>query len=85
MSYEVQTLTICDGWVNTWTSDGDPEYFATYEEAEFALHEFLADMREAREYGDIKDDYDAEDYRIAKVDMPWQEQFDKFFIRKLGD
>lgn len=85
MRYEVQTLTICDGWINTWTSDGDPEYFDTYEEAECALHEFLADIKEAREEGFFADDYEGEDYRIAKVEMGWEEQFDRFFIRKLGE
>jgi len=84
MRYEVQTLTICDGWINTWTSDGDPEYFSTYEEAECALHEFIADMVRAKADGEIEDEYEAEDYRIAKLDMGWEEQFDKFFIRKLG-
>jgi len=84
MRYEVQTLTFADGWVNTWTSDGNPEYFNTYEEAECALHEFLVDIQEAVAEGYITEEYDGEDYRIAEVNMGWEEQFDKFFIRKLG-
>lgn len=85
MRYEVQTLTVCDGWINTWSCDGDPEYFSTYEEAECALHEFIADMVRAKADGEIEDEYEAEDYRIAKVEMGWEDQFDKFFIRKLGN
>jgi len=84
MRYEVQTLTFADGWTNTWSCDGDPQYFDTYEEAECALHEFLADIKEAVADGYMTEEYEGEDYRIAEVNMGWQEQFDKFFIRKLG-
>jgi len=84
MKYEVQTLTWADGWVNTWSINGDPEYFDTYEDAEFALHELLADINEAYEEGFMSDNYDPSDYRISVVDLNWVEQFDQFFIRKLG-
>jgi hypothetical protein len=84
MKYEVQTLTWADGWVNTWSIDGDPEYFDTYEDAEFALHEMLADIKEAVALGDMEELYDPSDYRIAIADLSWTDQFDQFFIRKLG-
>jgi hypothetical protein len=84
MKYEVQTLTWVDGWVNTWSINGDPEYFDTYEDAEFALHELLKDIHEAYEEGFMSDDYDRSDYRISIVDLNWTDQFDQFFIRKLG-
>jgi hypothetical protein len=84
MKYEVQTLTWADGWVNTWSIDGDPEYFDTYEDAEFALHEMLADIKEAVALGDMEEPYDPSDYRIAIADLSWTDQFDQFFIRKLG-
>jgi hypothetical protein len=84
MKYEVQTLTWLDGWVNTWSINGDPEYFDTYEDAEFALHELLKDIHEAYEEGFMSDDYDPSDYRISIVDLSWTDQFDQFFIRQLG-
>jgi hypothetical protein len=84
MKYEVQTLTWLDGWVNTWSINGDPEYFDTYEDAEFALHELLKDIHEAYEEGFMSDNYDPSDYRISIVDLNWTDQFDQFFIRKLG-
>jgi hypothetical protein len=84
MKYEVQTLTWADGWVNTWSLNGDPEYFDTYEDAEFALHEMLADIKEAVALGDMEEPYDPSDYRIAIADLSWTDQFDQFFIRKLG-
>jgi hypothetical protein len=31
--YEVQTYTLCDGWINTWTVDDKPETFECYEDA----------------------------------------------------
>ena len=84
MKYEVQTLTWADGWVNTWSINGDPEYFDTYEDAEFALHEMLADIKEAVALGDMEEPYDPSDYRIAIADLSWTDQFDQLFIRKLG-
>jgi len=84
MKYEVQTLTWADGWVNTWSINGDPEYFDTYEDAEFALHELLSDINEAYEEGFMSDNYDPSDYRIAVANLNWVEQFDQFFIKRLG-
>jgi hypothetical protein len=46
--YEVQTWTICDGWINTWSIIEDhaaiPETFANRKEAQEALDEFLSDI-----------------------------------------
>jgi hypothetical protein len=48
--YEVQTWTLCDGWVNTWTVSDEhgcrPETFATREAAMAALAEFLCDIQD---------------------------------------
>ena len=60
--YEVQTHTLCNGWVNCWsihTAEGSfPATFLTYDEAA----EELQDLLEA--WGD---DYSLDDYRIVKV------------------
>ena len=42
--YEVQTYTICDGWVNTWSDDGTPTVFKSFGEALDAIDEHLADL-----------------------------------------
>ena len=78
--YEVQTWTLCDGWINTWSISqeaGDniftdvPETFATREEAQQALDEFLSDIQSEIDAGQCSADegYDAEDYRIAEVQI----------------
>ena len=71
MKYEIQTFTLCDGWVNTWTVhhvDGTstPETFSTEEEAQAALDEFFADIQEEIDAGQRETDegYDREEFRI---------------------
>ena len=71
MRYEIQTFTLCDGWVNTWTvHHGDrtsaPETFTTKEEAQAALDEFFADIQEEIDAGQREPDegYDREEFRI---------------------
>lgn len=59
MTYEIQHHTLCQGWVNTWQlDDGSLETFATKEEAEAALQEFLADT------ADCEAPYEADEFRI---------------------
>lgn len=67
--YEIQYCTVCDGWVNTWTIDGKPETFETYNLAAAALDDFLEEIEDdivtgerPREFG-----YDREDFRIHKI------------------
>jgi hypothetical protein len=73
--YEVQTWTLCDGWINTWSiceEAGDiPETFATREETYAALCEFLADIQAEIDAGQRSADegYDADDYRVAEVQV----------------
>jgi len=43
--YEVQTYTICDGWVNTWLCDNTPEFFETFTEAVHAMEDHLINMK----------------------------------------
>jgi|CXWL01.1.fsa_nt_gi hypothetical protein len=79
--YEVQTWTLCDGWINTWSiieEAGDniftdiPETFPTREEAQQALDEFLSDIQSEIDTGQRSADegYDAEDFRIVQVAVP---------------
>ena len=78
--YEVQTWTLCDGWINTWSISEEgaddtytevPETFATREEAQQALDEFLSDIQEEIDAGQREPDagYDPEDFRIAEVQL----------------
>jgi hypothetical protein len=72
--FEIQTLTLCDGWTNTWTihhEDGssEPERFATKAEAQAALDEFLAEIAEEIAIGIREPDqgYDWQDFRIVAL------------------
>ena len=76
--YEVQTWTLCDGWINTWSINEEaadnrftdrPETFATRQEAQEALDEFLADIQSEIHAGqrDADDGYDPEGFRIEQV------------------
>ena len=71
MRYEVQTNTVCDGWVNTWTEEVDgveqPMIFATVQEAKDELDDFIADAEEAFANGDLGDPYTINDYRIVPI------------------
>lgn len=72
MRYEIQTYTVCDGWINTWTVEQDngnsePEYFDSYEDAIDALDEFFDDVHEAYQQGWLETKYRPEEFRIAEV------------------
>ena len=67
--YEIQTFTLCDGFVNTWTYDDKaPVTFATYAEAERELQEFLDELTDAFVCGNIEDAPEADDYQIVGVE-----------------
>ena len=76
MSYEVQTFTLCDGWVNTWRiehHDGTVEYetFASNAEAQAALDEYLDDLWDEITAGQTHPvAFDTDRYRVAKVGAP---------------
>lgn len=61
--FEVETHTVCEGWVNCWSVSDEngsaPQTFATKEEAEKELADFLNDAADM--------DYDRADYRIVRV------------------
>lgn len=44
--YVVLTNTFCDGWVNTWSADGQPHVFNSWAEAQAELDNFLLDSKE---------------------------------------
>lgn len=62
--YEVQTYTICDGWVNTW-HDGkeNPTRYETFKHALEAIDEHLQEME------DEGMDEDRNTYRIKFVEV----------------
>lgn len=72
--YEIQTFTLCDGWINTWFIIEDdntqtPETFATETEAQDALDEFLDEIQEEIDAGQRAQDegYSPEDFRIMPI------------------
>lgn len=78
MRYEVRQYTLCDGWVNTWSDDKGPMTFATVEEAQAEIDEFLADIQADIDAGDREpeDGYSADEFMIAPVDEPSNESAD---------
>lgn len=62
--WEVQTDTLCDGWVNTWSVDERPLTFDSRKEAAAELKVFLADTQEAAAAGYMDEPYRADEFRI---------------------
>jgi hypothetical protein len=70
--WEVLTHTLCDGWVNTWTitEPGKPEHpetFATREEADQALADYLEEGRLAAEAGDLAEAPEPDEYIVSRI------------------
>jgi hypothetical protein len=66
--YEVQTFTLCDGFVNTWSDNDDtPVTFETKAEAEAELAAHLEDLEDAFKHGDLSDTPNPDDYQVARV------------------
>ena len=67
MKYEVQTYTLCFGWVNIWQDDDKkPVVFDSREAAKAYLSDYLADLTNAVKIGYL-DDFNPKDYKIEKV------------------
>jgi hypothetical protein len=67
MTYEVQTYTLCAGWINLWTDDGNTLVtFETFEDAQKELNGFLKDQAHMVEIGHLED-FSPEDYKIVEV------------------
>jgi hypothetical protein len=75
MKWELQQYTLCDGWINTWstiderTGHEKPLVFETEQDAQREIDEFLADIETEIEDGDRADDegYDEDEFRIVEV------------------
>jgi hypothetical protein len=69
MRYQIETFTLCDGWVNTWRDDTDaPVTFESYDEALKELNEYFSELSEEVQKGQL-DDYSMSDFRIAEVTL----------------
>ena len=66
MTYQIETYTLCQGWINIWADDDAPVIFDTYAAASADLAEYLADLAHAVKVGHL-DDYNADDYRIVEL------------------
>ena len=66
MSYQIETYTLCQGWVNIWADDDVPVIFDTYAAASADLAEYLAELAHAVQVGHM-DDYNPDDYRIVEL------------------
>jgi hypothetical protein len=66
MSYQIETYTLCCGWVNIWADDDVPVIFDTYAAALAELAEYLAELAHAVKIGHL-DDYNPDDYRVMEV------------------
>lgn len=68
--YEVRTDTLCEGWINCWNIDDEPETFKTVQEAQFAIDEYMSDLRTSFEDGnreDFDEDSEREQLRIFHI------------------
>ncbi len=67
--YEVRHYTVCDGWVNTWLINDEPQTFATREEAQAELDSFLSEIQSEIDSGEREPDagYSRDEFRIEEV------------------
>ena len=75
MAWEVQHDTLCEGWVNTWTIEGEdetyvPQTFETKAEAQAEIEQFLHEIARDIEYGERGEDagYDASEFRVVQIE-----------------
>ena len=65
--FEVQHLTLANGWVNTWSDDkGSPVWFNTRSCANRELSEYLYELRKDIRSGRIRS-YEQAEFRVAAV------------------
>lgn len=68
MRHEVQTFTLCDGWINCWSDEAEqPITYATEQDARAALDEYLADQAEAVRCGEMLETYARSDFRVVPI------------------
>lgn len=68
-TYIVEESTVCDGWINNWTEDDEPQQFDSYAAAEAELTEFLQDIADAVERGDMSHRNERGNFRIIPIDL----------------
>lgn len=67
MKYIIETYTICDGWINTWSDDDGPTVFDSKQDAEIELSYFLQDEMQEYKNGNIAGLSDPDDFRIVEL------------------
>jgi len=65
--YIIETYTLCDGWINTWSDDDGPTVFNSKQDAEAELAYFLQDEKQEYKNGNIAGLSDPDDFRIMEV------------------
>ncbi len=65
MTYEIQTYTLCQGWINCWTIDEQPQTFATRAEAQAELDTFFDGITSGERAAN--QGYDRKDFRIVQT------------------
>jgi len=65
--YIIETYTLCDGWINTWSDDDGPTVFNRKQDAEAELAYFLQDEKQEYKNGNIAGLSDPDDFRIMEV------------------
>jgi hypothetical protein len=69
MPWKIEELTWCNKWEDNWTDEDDnPVRFETKELADEALTDYLDDINQAVEAGDMKEGYNREGFRIIEDD-----------------
>jgi len=67
--YEVQTNTVCNGWINCWHDNDEYLYFDTKEEAQAEIDDFIETMEIGVAEGYLSIAYTPDDYRIVEVEI----------------
>ena len=71
--FEVQTFTLCDGWINCWSIEDEhgsrPETFDTHAEAQAEIDDFFEEIELQIEAGerDPDDGYSRDEYQIVEI------------------
>ena len=70
--FAVETYTLCQGFVNCWTVNDQPQIFSTREAAQAELDEFLVEIDEEIAAGERAEDdnYCPYAFRIMQVFEP---------------
>ena len=82
--FEVQTETLCDGWVNCWAIDDKPQTFATLQEAMDAIKDHIIDQINAVEGGDMEDSQDPAEFRIVSGNEIYEYAKGNYILTRKG-